>query len=435
MHHKLRCLMAELYHLKTATMKQFCLLCIFLFSAALSAEAQTMSWTPVSSGTQKKLLSVSFGNNATGYISGADGLLLKTRDGGRTWNPVVHTGMTLSANADDIIHVNFVNADTGYAVVSNFANPLYRGALYQTTDGGTTWTQQAPGNIAVNCSYFFDAQNSIVAGAAFFAGYTISKRTAGTWGNYHTLSLSPLDFIWDLDFYDANSGIAVGTRGYAMRTSNGGVSWDTINTHIDTNINSVRFLNNHTIVAATDNAVGGIIISYDTGHTWQSEPSTQTFFYPFMKSIVASRRDSFIAAGRTFTGIEGFLIWKSGLMPGFTTVTQPLNEVAMANDSIAYAVGDSGLIVTNRMTPTGIMNPGGQLSLAVYPNPSEGQFHVSAPVPVALYVYDLTGKRVYAAPGMALQHHPDIRKLPAGTYVLKVIASDGQQQQQCIVRQ
>lgn len=416
-------------------MKQLLFLGLFLFSAALMADAQTVSWTPVSSGTQKKLLSVSFGNSTTGYISGADSLLLKTRDGGRTWNPVSHTGMTFSATADDIIHVNFVNADTGYAVVSNFANPVYRGALYQTTDGGTTWSLQAPGNIAVNCSYFFNAQNSIVAGAAFFSGYTISKYTAGVWGNYHTLSLSPLDFIWDLDFYDANNGIACGTRGYVMRTANGGVSWDTIRTGMDTNINSVRFLNNHTIIAATDNASGGLIISYDTGRTWQPEPTTLTFFYPFMKSVTTSRRDSFIAAGRTFAGNEGFLIWKYGIMPGFTTVRQPLNEVAMANDSIAYAVGDSGLIVTNRTVPTGVTNPGGLASLAVYPNPSDGQFQVSAPVPVALYIYDLTGKVVHTAPGMSRQHHPDIRKLPAGTYVLKVIAADGQEQQQCIVRQ
>lgn len=55
-------------------------------------------------------------------------------------------------------------------------------------------------------------------------------------------------------------------------------------------------------------------------------------------------------------------------------VDQPLYEVTMNNDSIAYAVGDSGLIVTNRTAPvTGLMPPEIiQDKLKIYPNPKSG---------------------------------------------------------------
>jgi hypothetical protein len=117
-------------------------------------------------------------------------------------------------------------------------------------------------------------------------------------------------------------------------------------------------------------------MSFDTGRTWTVDYSTVTFDYPIMRSIAVSEKDSFIAAGESTTMQGQGMIYWSG---GYERVAHPLRSVAMANDSIAYAVGDSGLIVTNRITApvTGIDNTTlNEDDFTVYPNPNNGYcFH------------------------------------------------------------
>jgi hypothetical protein len=68
-----------------------------------------------------------FIDNATGWISGASGTILKTTDGGNSWN-LQATGTNFA-----LFSVDFIDADKGWA-----SGPL--GTLLHTTDGGNNWT-------------------------------------------------------------------------------------------------------------------------------------------------------------------------------------------------------------------------------------------------------------------------------------------------------
>jgi photosystem II stability/assembly factor-like uncharacterized protein len=395
-------------------------LLIILCLTALNGNSQDY-WNPVNSGTQKKLLSVSFGSNNVGYISGEDSLLLKTINGGISWNPVAQTGMDFSLASKDIVNINFVDANTGYAIVSNFANPLYLGALYKTIDGGQTWTIQVPGNIAAYRSFFFDGSNGFLIGSAFFAGQVVTKLSAGSWGNYNSFSYSPDSFLYAVDFLDTVTGIVGGAGGYVYRTLNGGASWDTVKTVIDSTINAIIFLDDSTILAATDNSGCAMIISFDTGRTWQLDMNSATFAYPLMKSVVRSKKDLYLAAGHsTNTPQIGVIYRASNGSVLISSFSQALNEIAMRDDSIAFAVGDSGLIVSNYKFLLGIEGIATEMPINIYPNPSYGVFTIEAKEAVTIAVFDITGRMIVNRIIPALSQRLDLSQYAKGVYEIRV---------------
>lgn len=401
------------------------LIAIWLFCTA--ASAQSNYWSIISSGTDKKLLSISFANGSVGFIGGADSLLLKTTDGGNTWHPVNYSGFSFIGTARDIVHVNFVSPSVGYAVLSNYEQPLYAGNMYKTTDGGATWSPYDAGNINPYRSFFFNEGNGYVVGSAFFSGNTVSQMTSDTLSDYHTFNFEPFSFIWGIDCYNTATIVTCGSNGYVYRSLDGGANWDTVKTSVDTNINSVKFLTPGRLIAATDDPLSGIITSDDTGHTWQQDLQSLTFFYPSMKSVAASAKDSFVMAGRTSAGDEGMIYWASGHTIHYYTADQPLNEVAMLNDSVAFIVGDSGLILTNRDALVNSIEtphqPGHEVK--IYPNPSEGLFFVETKQPCRIYIHDDSGRLVYYRKEMQERHTVDIRHYSKGAYMITTVAQDG----------
>jgi photosystem II stability/assembly factor-like uncharacterized protein len=394
---------------------------IFLFSLLLTftAQGQSSYWSKVNSGTTKALMSVSFATPTVGYISGADSLLLKTTDGGVTWSPVAHTGFSFSVGANDIIHVNFINATTGFAVVSDFLNPDYQGVMYKTNDGGLTWMPVTSGNIAVYRTFFFDEHNGYQIGSAFFSGHTLVKLSGSTWGNYHSFTYLPDEFLYAIDFYDTSIGIAGGSGGLVYRSFDAGVTWDTVKTIVDSAINALKFLDHRTIVGACNDPMSGIIVSTDTGKTWQKDMSSLSFFYPRLKSLAVSGKDSFVAVGRSNNGPQGVILsWRNGFWNA-DGADQPMNSVAMSNDSIAFAVGDSGLIMSNRNHLLSIKADPSSLQYAtVYPNPTTGGFYTRMPLPHCVTVTDLMGRQVYKECRSSKEHHINLSKLPKGIYTV-----------------
>lgn len=396
----------------------------FFILLCVQSVAQS-SWQSVNSGTTKNLMSISFGTSAVGYVGGADSTLLKTSDGGLTWTTVNYSGLNFSQFEKDIIHVNFINADTGFAIVSNFRNPLYLGRLYRTFDGGTSWSELVTGTIAPFSTFFFDIDNGYEVGSAFFAGHVIIKQTNGNWGPGFYFDFSPQDFLYTIDCYDNNMCIAAGTGGFVYRSLDGGNSWDTVKTVTDSAIHALKFLNDHTVLAACDNPMGGLIISYDTGRTWQYDMNTLTFLYPQLKGLVASKKDSFIAVGKANADTSGVILsWHNG----FTSAEfapQVLYGVAMANDSVGYVVGNNGLIMTNRNALSIVSPEQRQPGFNVYPNPSNGWVNTEMLAEHKVYIYDVSGKLVCENENFSKTHSINTSALAKGVYLLKADMRSG----------
>lgn len=401
------------------------LLFALLLASVTGFAQQDPYWHKIPSGTQKKLLSIDFGNTTTGYIGGEDSLLLKTSDGGASWQPVNINSALFTSAATDVVDVNFLTADLGYITVSNYENPLFEGIVYKTTNGGSSWSFVDAGNIAARRSFFFTEGEGFVIGAGFFSGNVISKITAGLPSDYHYFSDFPNRFNIAVDFRNTLTGIVSDNKGRVYRTNDGGIHWDTLSSGSDTAIYAVKFLNDSTLLAA---ALGTLLISFDTGSTWQTEMNSLTFDYPVMQGMALSGKDSFIAVGHGITNPDkGLIYWHDHTFNRRELVEQPLHGVAMRNDSIAYAVGDSGLIVTNRPAPvTGLITPGLLMhKLKVYPNPSSGLLFTELPYTHKVLLRDILGRTVIQQEEPAFRQVLDLTGLVNGIYFAEV-ATQGQ---------
>ncbi|WP_373513426.1 YCF48-related protein [Persicitalea sp.] len=88
----------------------------------------------LTTGRQATLTTVSFVNAQVGYVGGAGGLVLKTTNGGTSWFPLNFP------SSGAVRKVQFMNENTGYVLASQ---PGYNtdGFLYKTTNGGSDWIQ------------------------------------------------------------------------------------------------------------------------------------------------------------------------------------------------------------------------------------------------------------------------------------------------------
>ncbi|MFC1553148.1 beta-propeller fold lactonase family protein [candidate division KSB1 bacterium] len=143
----------------------------------------------------------------TVWIIGENDLLIKTADGGGSWESYsIGTGRSLNA-------VFFVDADNGWIVGSD-------DTIIKSTDGGSSWGSQNPnlGNDFYGV-HFFNGTTGWVVGS----GGIILKTTDGSSWNTQTSNTS--EDLFGVFFTDANNGWAVGNNGTILATVDGGDNW------------------------------------------------------------------------------------------------------------------------------------------------------------------------------------------------------------------
>jgi len=206
-----------------------------------------LNWDTVASGVNNLLRSVTFPTAQTGYICGGGGIILKSVDSGNTWVQLV------SPVTQDLINMRFLNQDTGYAASSSAS--FQNGYVIRTFDGGTTWNTvytDAQGMLGIGMA---DA-NTILSGGG---NQTIVRSTDGgqTWGTVYTGGAGTnFRGCW---FNSSTSGYMIGDLGSIFKTTNAGASWTSVT------LTSNGLLGIHFPVADTGYAVGnGIIIKYTT---------------------------------------------------------------------------------------------------------------------------------------------------------------------------
>jgi photosystem II stability/assembly factor-like uncharacterized protein len=93
-------------------------------------------WTEIWRGSSRQYLSgVDFIDDSTGWSVGANGLILHTLDGGRSWKP------QKAPSEANLESVAFADAKTGYIAGQT-------GTIFHTADGGNTWERQDGGSQA-----------------------------------------------------------------------------------------------------------------------------------------------------------------------------------------------------------------------------------------------------------------------------------------------
>ena len=192
-------------------------------------ETQIFKPTDFAKGTEPEFLSIRFADKKRGMAVGSvlnvdgsvkDSLVMRTEDGGDTWQRI-----TVPAKKE-LIHLDYRGSSHVWVVGDD-------GAILYSSDGGTSWRAQTSGTTKA---------------------------------------------LYNVDFRNDDEGFAVGEAGTILRTENGGSTWETVATNFHDTFLRVSFTDDKDgwIVGHS----GMILRSADKGKTWiRQESGTASNLY------------------------------------------------------------------------------------------------------------------------------------------------------------
>jgi photosystem II stability/assembly factor-like uncharacterized protein len=233
-------------------------------------------------------------NGYVGGVSGQEGTVRRSMDGGYTW------GLTSTLGMNFLYGLSFKNKSTGWAVGTS-------GAIFKTADTGSTWSHQTFDYTHVNlyqCSFQNNGQIGWVSGDSGKViytsdyGQTWSTQKTGVTGSLGSIRFTdPLNgwacgtpvihttdggitwnrvpvptkqFCWSLSFPSSSFGVIICDSGIILRTTDGGVHWDKSVPYYDDRLISVYFTDNLNGWIIANNFYDYILKTTDGGITWSS---------------------------------------------------------------------------------------------------------------------------------------------------------------------
>jgi photosystem II stability/assembly factor-like uncharacterized protein len=321
----------------------------------------TPRWTVQTSGVTARLRGVSAVSERVAWASGATSTVLRTTDGGTTWQK-----LTVTSDPLDFRDIDALDAQTAYALsIGN--GPASR--IYKTTDAGASWTMQFKSEdqkVFLDAMSFWDANNGIVFGDSVDGQLYILLTGDGgrTWTRVPPASLPPA-LAGEGAFAASGTNIAVfgkthawigtgaGAKARVLRTTDRGRTWQVSDTPLaaaqSAGIFSIAFRDaQHGIVVGGDyrkeqEAVDNLAITSDGGATWKLVKGLSGFRSvvayvpgtnkPALVALGPSGGDYSLDDGQTWSRIEG---------PGFDTFSfvprKPTGWAAGANGALGKLV-------------------------------------------------------------------------------------------------
>jgi len=295
-------------------------------------------WTVQTSGVTQRLRGVSAVSERVAWASGAGATVLRTEDGGGTWQK-----LNVTTEALDFRDVDAVDAQTAY-IMSIGNGPASR--IYKTTDAGKTWNLQFKNDddkAFLDAMSFWDANHGIAFGDSVDKQFYILTTAdgGGTWSRVPPANLPPAQGN-EGAFAASGTNIAVFGKSHAwigtgaaaksrvLYTSDGGRTWQVADTPLASGptagIFSIAFRDaKHGVIAGGDykneqEAVDNLAVTSDGGATWKLVKGLSGF-----RSVVAYlpglKTPALIAlgpAGGDYSLDDG-QTWKPIDGPGFDT--------------------------------------------------------------------------------------------------------------------
>lgn len=260
-----------------------------------------VTWTQVQVPASANLTAVHFADARHGWAVGHVETILRTRDGGDSWE-LVHLS---PENSQPLLDVWFADAARGIAVGAY-------SVVYTTGDGGAVWSEvpfepaPLPGAETVEMSPD-EAEDEFSLGLEFHlnaiargpgqrlylgaeAGRLFRSDDDGT--SWHELP-SPYDGSFHgLLALDGDALLAFGLRGNLFRTEDGGLSWTAIATGTTALLNAGARIDDSTVVIV--GMAGVLLVSRDGGRSFELHQQADR---RAISSVVPSGDGALIVAG------------------------------------------------------------------------------------------------------------------------------------------
>jgi len=273
-------------------------------------------------GIVDQLYAVKFLNPTTGWVVGEFGDMVKTTDGGESWD--ILNGPT----EQDLFAVDFASTTTGWAVGLG-------GTIIKTTDGGSSWVPESSTTTETlyGCA-FTSATNGFAVGtngvivATTNGGSTWVPKTSGTGQS-----------LYGVYFLSSTTGYAVGSFGTILRTINGGTTWTPLVSGSDVSLFGIQFTS--ALTGWTFGSYGTILKTTNGGSTWFPENSNSYNDLFGMRFATASIGYVVGDLGVMLSTSDGGTTW----IPQSSSTKDNLLGIDFVSSTTGWSVGQEGTIV------------------------------------------------------------------------------------------
>ena len=307
-------------------MKTTKFLIIFSLSIAINIFSQT-GWTKLNSGTNEILRSLYFNNTNTGYAAGENGKIIKTTNSGVNW-------ISLNAGAAGILwSVSFIDNNTGFIAG-------YEGS-YRTTNGGANWLRIP----LLNWRYKIQFANPLT-GYSPGAGNQVMKTTNGGL-NWESKYVNTSASFYNVSVVNENTAYFCPGINKLFKTIDGGDSWQQINTPYGGLPFSIFFVNDSTGYLVTEGG-GRYLLSKTTngGINWTTQLSSIEM--SFGGIYMLNDQTGFVEGCSWNPGYTGFIFkttngginWNKSCY-----IDNAINCIYFVNENTGYAAGFDGMIL------------------------------------------------------------------------------------------
>jgi photosystem II stability/assembly factor-like uncharacterized protein len=300
-----------------------------------SQEPETISRPPI-------LEAVFFHDSLTGWAAGDSGVIVNTRDGGRTWT----AGMiSFPVNLKSLF---FHNRREGWAA----GNAQGAGAILRTEDGGGNWRLQSKIEgfelSGLHDVWFADERHGWAVGEAqqsgVIQGIILATQDGGAHWQPQYLAKERSTVLSAVRFADTRRGWVVG-HNVILYTQDGGQQWREQRYAEGEYFFDVDVLNSTDAwVVGSD---GKLLSTPDGGRTWQA------------RQLPLKYRNLWLASVKFNSSVRGWVAGDNGAI--FSTcdggqtwflesngATEYLRGLASTSDSV-FAVGNNGIILRRPM--------------------------------------------------------------------------------------
>jgi photosystem II stability/assembly factor-like uncharacterized protein len=384
--------------------------------------SQEPEWKRITSPVNATLTNMSFVNRSTGWISGEQGTIIKTTDGGRNWQ------IQNSTVTSFITSICFVDENYGWAVTVKENFP-FNTLILKTTNGGEEWIAEnfQDSSALMRTIFFFDSLHGFIGGSYIAetnnGGNTWIKATVDS--GY--LSAYP---VYKFKFYNEQFGYACGgaidIAGVIWRTTDYGANWTATGVSADQVFDLFMFDSLNAITLSGDpEGFFGIakIKTIDGGLNWGHE-ELPIFGLSFAIDFRNSNEGWSASGFKLLSSYDGGETWNEKDLPDSVTVY----SIQFVDSLTGFAAGANGLILKYIPSPVSVKSEGNSFYKFKlnqnYPNPFNSSTQIKFTLPqvkegetseVSLKIFDVLGNEVAKLVN---------DEKPAGTYTATFNATD-----------
>lgn len=360
-----------------------------------------------------ELRRIQFTNALTGFACGSGGVMIKTTNGGDTWN-TINLG-----TSEYLTTLFFIDENTGWVSGDN-------AFIRKTTNSGATWASLSIPTTQFTASiYFLDSQTGYITS---HDGKILKTVNGGT--NWSILANTGL-LYGEIQFINSLTGWVL-APGYMAKTTNGGDTWER-KIFSGSLLQDMVFINAQTGWITDNNLVMKTI---DGGETWayNTIPMTTPMSLRFLNSNVLWCAGFSGNTGVICRSLDGGVHWT-------TQTTVPSNKfwgISFANANSGWASGNSQVSFTSNgnlvsVVPISSVAPGTYSLKQNYPNPfnptTSIKFDLKKSGFVSLKVYSMAGAEVKSLVNEnvnagSYEVSMNAENLPSGTYFYTLETAD-----------